>query len=69
MTFGGNAVTYGLYRDAAHALPWGKQPGSNSLPGVGTALIQTLPVYGLVPVQTTPPAGTYTDTIVVSVTF
>ena len=69
MTFGGNAVTYGLYRDAAHGLPWGNTPGSNALPGVGTSLTQTLPVYGLVPVQTTPPAGTYTDTIVVSITF
>ena len=69
MTSGASSVTYGLYRDLAHGLPWGNVPGSTVLAGSGTSLAQSIPVYGLVPVQPLPPPGTYTDTIVVSVGY
>ena len=69
MIAGAESVTYGLYRDSAYSLPWGSTPGSNVLSGSGTSLTQSIPVYGLVPVQATPPPGTYTDTIVLSVTY
>jgi spore coat protein U-like protein len=68
MTLGAKAILYGLYRDSAHANPWGATSGTMAT-GAGTAVAQSVPIYGLVPAQTTPPIGTYSDTIVVSVQY
>lgn len=68
MRLGVDAVTYGLYRDAARSLAWGSTTGL-LYTGTGSGLAQSIPVYGRVPVQDTPPAGTYTDTVVVTVTY
>lgn len=69
MTLGGNHVTYGLYRDAARTLPWGDIAGVNSEPGTGTGSAQTIDIYGRVPPQSIPPAGTYSDTVVITVEY
>ncbi len=66
MTMGTQSVTYGLYQNSARSIPWGTQ---STLGGSGTASTQTIPVYGLVPIQPTPAIGTYSDTVVVSVTY
>ncbi len=68
MTMGGQGVTYGLYQDGGRSTPWGTQ-ASATLGGTGTAATQAIPVYGRVPVQPTPAVGTYSDTVVVSVTY
>ena len=68
MTMGSQGVTYGLYQDSARSTPWGTS-ASATLGGTGTAATQAVPVYGRVPVQPTPPVGTYSDTVVVSVTY
>jgi spore coat protein U domain-containing protein, fimbrial subunit CupE1/2/3/6 len=69
MRFSGSDVIYGLYRDSARSLPWGSTTGVNTLSGTGTGLTQTLNVYGRVAPQTTSKAGTYTDTIIATVTY
>jgi spore coat protein U-like protein len=75
MTNGGNAVTYSLYRDAAHTQVWGNTVSTDTVAGTGDgqAAGQNYTVYGLVPAQTTPPASaggtTYSDTITVTVTY
>ena len=69
MTFGASSVAYGLYQDSAHASPWGSTPGANVATGTGDADVQAIPVYGLVPAQVSPAPGTYSDTIVVSVSY
>jgi spore coat protein U-like protein len=69
MTFSAASVVYGLYQDSARSLPWGASSGVNTVSGTGTGLTQTLTVYGRVAPQTTPTAGTYTDTIVATVTY
>ena len=69
MTRGANSITYGLYRDAAHSLPWGSTAGTNTASGTGTGNSQTLTVYGRVPPQTTPKANTYNDSIIATVTY
>lgn len=69
MTLGGNHINYGLYRDAARTLPWGNISGTNSLAGTGTGSAQTITIYGRVPSQSLPPAGTYSDTIVMTVEY
>ena len=68
MTMGSQAVTYGLYQDSGRTTPWGTQ-ASATLGGTGTAAAQAIPVYGRVPVQPTPPVGSYSDTVVVSVGY
>jgi spore coat protein U-like protein len=62
-------VTYALYQDAAHNLPWGNTINTNTIAGTGTGLTQNLTVYGRVAPQSTPSSGTYTDTVVVTVTY
>lgn len=69
MTKGAETILYGLYRDAARSQPFGNTIGVNSQPGTGTGLAQSVPVYGRIPAQTTPTPGTYTDTVVVTVTY
>jgi spore coat protein U-like protein len=68
MTLGAQAVIYGLYKNAARTQPWGNS-GAQLVTGTGAGTLQTLTVYGRVPAQATPPAGTYTDTVVVTVTY
>ncbi|WP_436102273.1 Csu type fimbrial protein [Pararhizobium sp. LjRoot238] len=69
MTNGSASVTYGLYRDASGTLPFGSTSGTNTYSGTGTGVVQSVPVYGRVPAQTTPTQGLYSDTIVATVTY
>ena len=70
MTRASSALTYALYRDGsrAPATAWGNTSGSDTLSNTGTGAAQIHPVYGRIPVQSIPPPGTYTDTVVVTVT-
>jgi spore coat protein U-like protein len=69
MVLGGNSVAYQLYRDSGRTQVWGNTVGTDTVAGTGNGSAQNLTVYGNVPAQTTPPAGTYQDTVVVSVTY
>jgi spore coat protein U-like protein len=69
MTFGANTITYGLYQNLGHSLPWGSTIGTNVVSGTGTSISQPIAVYGNVPVQSMPAPGTYSDTVVVSVAY
>ncbi len=69
MTNGSHAVRYGIYRDAARTQPWGSTLGVDTVAATATGLDQVYTTYGRVPPQPTPPPGTYTDTIVVTVTY
>jgi spore coat protein U-like protein len=62
-------VSYSLYQDITHLLIWGNTIGTNTMPGAGTGLSIPYTVYGSVPSQATPAAGTYTDTITITVTY
>jgi spore coat protein U-like protein len=62
-------ITYGLYQDAGRAVPWGDSVGVNTMTGTGTGLAQTLTVYGRVPAQNTPAPGTYSDTVVMTISY
>jgi len=62
-------ITYGIYRDASRTQPWGDTSGSNTNSGTGTGGPQSFTGYGRVPVQPTPNALVYTDTVVVTVTY
>jgi spore coat protein U-like protein len=69
MTGGGATVSYSLYRDAARTLVWGETDGTNTVAGTGDGAVQTINVYGRIPVQTTPAPGLYTDNVTVTVSY
>lgn len=69
MVKGSEQITYGIYRDAARTLPWGDTVGVNTLASTGTGANQVFTGYGRVPAQSTPSPGTYSDTLVVTVTW
>jgi spore coat protein U-like protein len=65
----GSYIGYELYSDTGHTQRWGNTLNVDRVGATGSAASQTFTVYGLVPAQTTPAAGTYTDTVKVTVTY
>jgi spore coat protein U-like protein len=73
----GNYLNYGLYTDAAYSNAWVATTSATSCTagvstcslGTGTGSNQNITVYGRIPPQTAPIVGTFTDTVVVTVTF
>jgi spore coat protein U-like protein len=62
-------VNYAMYKDSGHTSNWG-DTGAEIMTGLtGNGAAQTYTVYGQVPAQTTPAAGTYTDTVTITVTY
>nr|WP_321984292.1 spore coat U domain-containing protein [uncultured Lichenicoccus sp.] len=67
MKSGSHVITYGIYRDAGFTLPWGSTSGTNTASlSTGTG---TLTAYGQVPAQASPPPGSYTDAVNVTITY
>ncbi|WP_250508675.1 spore coat U domain-containing protein [Caballeronia sp. GACF4] len=66
---GDASVNFNLYRDAARTKLWGQQTGIDTASGIGNGDSQSLVVYGRVPSQTTPAAGTYSSTVTATVVF
>lgn len=66
---GANTLPYGLYSDASHSVNWGNTVGTDTVTGTGSALLQALTVYGSIPAGAAIPAGAYTDTVTVTVTY
>lgn len=69
MSNGGSTVTYALYRDSSRTQLWGDTQGTDTVAGTGNGSSQTLTVYGRVVAQPTPTAGSYTDTVNVTITY
>jgi spore coat protein U-like protein len=64
---GTDTVSYGLYSDSHHLVPWGTDPGS-IVAGEGNGNEQRLDVHGRIPPQPAV-AGAYADTVVVTITY
>jgi spore coat protein U domain-containing protein, fimbrial subunit CupE1/2/3/6 len=70
MESGANSVNYSLYMNNSYATIWGDgTSGTSTYPHTGTGSTTNLTIYGRVPSQTTPTAGTYSDTITITVTY
>jgi spore coat protein U domain-containing protein, fimbrial subunit CupE1/2/3/6 len=69
MTGGTGTLDYQLFQNAAHTTNWGNTVGNDTVEGRGSGLEQTLTVYGQIPSGQFPPAGSYSDTITVTVTY
>lgn len=67
MAANGAFISYNLYQDTARTVPWGT--GANALAGTGNGNNQEVVVFARVPAQTTPAAGTYVDTVQVTVAW
>ena len=72
MTSGANLLNYVLYTDSARTTVWGDGASGTTalISDTGTGVEQTKTIYGRVPSgQTSAPAGDYTDTVAVTVTY
>ncbi len=69
MALGADRLTYQLFRDAALSLPFGAIGSGLTVPGVGTGIAQSVPVFGLLPAAQVVPLGAYTDTVTVTVEY
>lgn len=69
---GGSYVNYELYRDSGRTQRWGNDTtgGTDTVngPSGGSGTV-AIPVYGRVPAQGLPAAGSYTDKITVTLTY
>ena len=61
-------LSYLLYQDAPHATVWGNTVSTGKA-HTGTGAAAPLTVYGVVTVGQNVPAGSYSDTVVATVTF
>jgi len=67
---GSAVVHYQLYTDSGHNTVWGDGSSGTSTAGAtGSGATQSYTVYGLVSAQITPAPNTYTDTVLVTVTY
>lgn len=66
---GGNELNYILSQDAGHTTNWGNSAGVDTVGGTGTGSGQTITVYGRIAALQNVPAGSYADTVTVTVTF
>lgn len=69
MTSGTKTIVYSLYQNAARTTVWGDTVGTDTASGIGIGANQYLTVYGRAPPQVTPAPATYTDTIIVTITY
>lgn len=64
-----NFVNYELYTTTGRTVRWGNTVGTDTAPGTGTGAAQTLTVFGRVPAPQAAAAGSYSDTITVTITY
>lgn len=69
LTNGANTLNYTLYGDSNHTTVWGNTVGTNTVSGTYTLAQPAYTVYGRIASGQVVPAGTYTDTITVTITY
>jgi spore coat protein U-like protein len=71
MTSGANTLNYSIYTTAARTTGWGDGTGTTATLGnTGTGAAQNVTVYGRIPgSQSSAPAGAYSDTVAVTITY
>ncbi|MCU0654507.1 MAG: spore coat U domain-containing protein [Polyangiaceae bacterium] len=65
---GGNFMSYGLFQDAGRTTVWGNTVGTG-VGHTGSGSLTAITVYGRVPAAQNLPAGSYSDTVIATVTF
>lgn len=65
-----NFLNYSLFTDSGRTNNWGVTNGTDTYQGTGTGSAQVVTVYGRIPAgQTTPPVGSYADTITATIEY
>jgi spore coat protein U-like protein len=62
-------IQYNLYTTAGRSVIWGNTVNTDTVPSTGTGAQQTFTIYGRVPGQNTPIPDTYTDHVLVTITY
>ncbi|MFM5885437.1 MAG: spore coat U domain-containing protein [Novosphingobium sp.] len=63
-------IPYGVFRDAGRTLNWGNTSPADTVVGSSATGLVTLTAYGRIPSSASSvPAGSYTDTVTVTVNF
>lgn len=68
MANGANLLPYAIYKEVGHSNIWGDTT-TDRVSGTGNGLLQSLTVYGSIPAGAAVPAGAYTDTLNVTLTY
>jgi spore coat protein U-like protein len=70
MQNGASSLSYNLYMDAARTVVWGDQSnGTSNYNAALNLLAVSLSIYGRIPARQNAKAGSYTDTVVVTLLF
>ncbi len=62
-------MKYALYSDSGRTTVWGNTVGTNTVSGTYAIAQLPLTVYGSIPAGQSIPAGNYTDTVTVTITY
>ena len=65
----GQKIAYGIYQNAGLTQAWGSTAGADMISSTATGLTQIYNAYGQIPVQATPPGGSYADTVVITLNY
>lgn len=68
MTSGTDLANYMIYQDELLTLPWGNVLGTR-VANVATGAFEEIPAFGSVFAGQNLPAGTYTDTVIATITY
>jgi spore coat protein U-like protein len=69
MASGPSRLAYALYSDAGRTVNWGNTVGTDTVAGTGNGNSQVLTVYGRVAAGQLVKPGTYSDTVIATVTY
>jgi spore coat protein U-like protein len=65
----GSSLGYQLYSNAGRTTAWGNDTGTDTVDGTGNGTAQTLNVYGRITSGQYPAPGSYSDTVVATLTY
>lgn len=69
MKNGSNTLNYSLYSDSGRTKNWGNTVGTDTVTGTGSGGPQSLTVYGRIPSGQMPVPGSYTDSVIATLTY
>lgn len=71
LTSGSNTLAYKLFRDSSRTLNWGNTAGTDTLDTASSssALSNTINIYGQIPANEAAAAGSYADSVAVTVSY
>ena len=62
-------LSYKLFSNSGYTTNWGNTVGTDTVAGTGSGALQTLTVYGQIPARQFVRPGSYTDTVVATLTY